>query len=495
MTNSVGQPATPTRSVLRWLLLPLVLLVLSIALPEGRSAAAANLAAGDFQLVSAGSGKCAEIYGFSQDPFATANQWACWGGPNQRIQATPLIDGYYELRFVHSNKCLEVFNWSQSPGAPVGQFACHGGDNQRWSGQFVNGATFVVRNKFTGQCLDVYGAGRQDGTQLIQWPCHSQANQQWRSDVLPLNAVNLGAVSQSCQADGRVAVRFSWFPSFRGQQWLDLSVNNNGFAGGTFSGAGPLAAHDGEFVWNGVLSGVRHYARVNTLTHLGWRASATLTFDTRSDCGGGAPAAVARTLPTTERVVALTFDGGADAGYTQMILDTLKRNGIKAAFGITGRWAELYPDLIERIAADGHVLINHSYDHASFTGFSSGQPALTSAQRSEQLSRTESIIWGLTGRSTKPYFRPPYGDYDASVNADVGAQGYRYNVMWTVDSYGWRGWSANEILARVNSLVEPGAIVIFHVGSQSQDGPALQPIIDSLRQKGYSFGSLDQYLP
>jgi peptidoglycan/xylan/chitin deacetylase (PgdA/CDA1 family) len=79
------------------------------------------------------------------------------------------------------------------------------------------------------------------------------------------------------------------------------------------------------------------------------------------------------------------------------------------------------------------------------------------------------------------------------VNADVGAQGYRYNVMWSLDSFGWRGTSAQEIVARVNSLVAPGAVLIFHVGSASQDGPALQSIIDSLKQQGYTFAALDDY--
>ncbi|MGE0653059.1 MAG: RICIN domain-containing protein, partial [Alphaproteobacteria bacterium] len=457
------------------------------------SSAAVTTAAGDYQLVSAGSGKCAELYGFSQDNFAYADQWACWGGPNQRLQATPLADGYYELRFVHSNKCLEVLNWSRAPGAAVGQYACHGGDNQRWSGQYANGATFVVRNKFSGQCLDVNGAGRSDGVPLIQWPCHNGSNQQWRSDLLSLSATNVRVVSQTCQSDGRVSVSLAWQPSFRGDQWVDLSVYNNGFAAGTFANNGPLPGYRGDLTWNGITASTQHYLRVNTYTPVGWRPSSTLSFSTRSDCGGGGPATVVRTLPVSQSVVALTFDGGADAGYTTMILDTLKANAIKAGFGITGRWAEQYPELIKRIAADGHVLINHSYDHASFTGLSTAAAPLSASERAAQLSRTESIIVGLTGRSTKPYFRPPYGDYDASVNTDVGAQGYRYNVMWSLDSYGWRGWSAQEIVNRVNSLVQPGAIIIFHVGSASQDGPALQAIIDSLRQKGYSFSSLDQY--
>ena len=200
-------------------------------------------------------------------------------------------------------------------------------------------------------------------------------------------------------------------------------------------------------------------------------------------------AQVVRKGDTGSKTVFLTFDAGADAGFTAQILDTLKANGIVAAFGVTGRWAEQNPDLVRRIAQEGHSLINHSYDHPSFTGRSTNTPALTQPQRWEQLDRTEGIIQDLAGVSTKPYFRPPYGDYDDSVNADLYARGYLYNVMWTVDSLGWNGLAAEAIVERCLTLAEAGAIYVFHVGSASQDAAALQGIIDGLREMDYSIGS------
>ena len=208
----------------------------------------------------------------------------------------------------------------------------------------------------------------------------------------------------------------------------------------------------------------------------------------------GSPAKVVRIGNTNRRMVALSFDAGSDVGYAAQILDTLKANGIRASFGMTGRWAEQNPELLRRIVREGHHLINHTYDHASFTGSSTGQPALTQAERWGELDRTEQIIGDLTGASTKPYFRPPYGAYDDSVNVDVGGRGYQYNVMWTVDSRGWKGISAPEITQRCRELVQPGAIYVFHVGSASQDGPALQGIIDGLRADGYQIGSVPDVL-
>ena len=204
----------------------------------------------------------------------------------------------------------------------------------------------------------------------------------------------------------------------------------------------------------------------------------------------GVPARVIRRGDATRMMVAFSFDAGSDAGYTAQILDTLAANGIHASFGMTGRWAEQNPDLLRRIVSEGHGLINHSYDHQSFTGVSTGKPPLSQAERWDQLDRTEASVQTLTGATTKPYFRPPYGDYDESVNADVGARGYGYNVMWTVDSRGWTGIPAAEIRQRCLDLSEPGAIYVFHVGSASQDGPALQSIIDGLRAAEYGIGSV-----
>jgi len=66
--------------------------------------------------------------------------------------------------------------------------------------------------------------------------------------------------------------------------------------------------------------------------------------------------------------------------------------------------------------------------------------------------------------------------------------------MWTLDSRGWLGWSAPAIAQRCLEQAVPGAIYVFHVGSQSQDGPALQAIIDGLRGSGYAIGGVPDVL-
>ena len=190
------------------------------------------------------------------------------------------------------------------------------------------------------------------------------------------------------------------------------------------------------------------------------------------------------------RTVALTFDAGADVGFTAEILDTLERSAVPSTFGITGRFAEAHPDLVRRMAEAGHLIMNHSYEHRSFTGLSARPALLSPPERLNDLERAENAIRAVTGQSTRPWFRSPYGDYDSSLSAVLGSLGYRYNVLWTVDSLGWQGLSPAAITSRCLSGAVPGAILLFHVGAQSQDSAALEAIIAGLRQAGYGFGTV-----
>jgi peptidoglycan/xylan/chitin deacetylase (PgdA/CDA1 family) len=198
------------------------------------------------------------------------------------------------------------------------------------------------------------------------------------------------------------------------------------------------------------------------------------------------------TADTSEPIVALTFDAGADRGYAADILDILRDEGVVATFGMTGVWAEQNQDLIERMVDEGHMLMNHTYDHKSWTGLSTGAAPLSGAERAEQLLMTEAIVRELTGYEVRPYFRPPYGDYDDSVINDLIANGYTVNVMWTVDSLGWNGLSAAEITQRVVDGTVPGAIHLFHVGAASEDAAALPDIIHQLRDLGYRFVTIEE---
>ncbi|MEI2618402.1 MAG: polysaccharide deacetylase family protein [Thermomicrobiales bacterium] len=194
-----------------------------------------------------------------------------------------------------------------------------------------------------------------------------------------------------------------------------------------------------------------------------------------------------RKFDTTEKVMALTFDAGSDTGYAKQILDTLASKDVKASFGMTGVWAQANPDLVRRMVNDGHQLINHSWDHPHF-------PQISSAERASQLSRTEDLVHSQTGVWMKPYFRPPYGEYNQSTLNDLAANGYTVSVMWTTDTMGWNGATSSQIVQKTLDQATPGGIVLMHVGAASQDAAALPAMIDQLRARGYRFQTVRDFI-
>lgn len=199
------------------------------------------------------------------------------------------------------------------------------------------------------------------------------------------------------------------------------------------------------------------------------------------------PAALVSRGPLDRPEVALTFDCGSDRGYTDLILDTLAASAILASFGVTGAFADAHPDLVRRMVEEGHDLVNHSYSHPSFTGANTSDAVLTTEARLDQLERTEDALVAACGRGGKPLFRPPYGDVDDSVLADLGVAGFTHSVMWTIDIMGWAGWSQAEMIERVRANHGNGYIYLMHVGGQSLEGPALPSFIEVLSGQGYGY--------
>lgn len=199
-------------------------------------------------------------------------------------------------------------------------------------------------------------------------------------------------------------------------------------------------------------------------------------------------------LPTTENVVALTFDAGANATGVPSILETLETNGVPATFFLTGRWTQQYPDLARTIAGR-HPVGNHTNSH----------PYLTHEPDEGVWSEVQlagDLIASIAGRETRPLFRFPFGDSDSRTIEIVNNLGYGA-IRWTVDTVGWRGTSGGEsvdsVIARVLDNLGPGAIVLMHVGSHPEDGStldadALPALIAALRARGYGFVSVDQFL-
>ncbi|MBW3633340.1 MAG: polysaccharide deacetylase family protein [Chloroflexi bacterium] len=193
--------------------------------------------------------------------------------------------------------------------------------------------------------------------------------------------------------------------------------------------------------------------------------------------------------------VALTFDAGADTGYGAEILDLLRDEGIPATFGMTGIWAQANPDLVQRMVAEGHQLMNHTWDHSSLTGANTGMPAQTADQVAQQLADTEAVVRDLTGYEMRPYFRPPYGDYDEVSLGYLYDNGYYLSIWWTCDTRGWAGWGAQEIIDYCTTNIAEDEILLLHVGAAAAgDFEALPGLIQFFRDSGYAFVTIEQML-
>jgi peptidoglycan/xylan/chitin deacetylase (PgdA/CDA1 family) len=195
------------------------------------------------------------------------------------------------------------------------------------------------------------------------------------------------------------------------------------------------------------------------------------------------------------RQIALTYDAGADRGQAAYILDLLAEYGVKATFGMTGVWAEDNPDLVLRMVNEGHQLINHSWNHPSFTGASVSSPlALTRAARVSQLNQTEDFVRNLTGYDMAPYWRPPYGDINSSVLTDVYTAGFYVTVMWSCDTLAWAGVSEATILNRCMYPARSGAIILMHVGADGLDWAASDNMIEYFLANGYELVTIEEML-
>jgi peptidoglycan/xylan/chitin deacetylase (PgdA/CDA1 family) len=161
---------------------------------------------------------------------------------------------------------------------------------------------------------------------------------------------------------------------------------------------------------------------------------------------------------------------------------------------MTGRWAEMYWRWARRIVAR-YPIGNHTFDHTDLLTVS------LAGVRTEVLN-AKAAIERATGRPPVPLFRFPYGSSNASTLAVVNQLGYTA-VGWTVDTLGWegtsQGQSVDSVISHALAHLEPGEIILMHVGANpidhsTLDADALATIISSIRRRGYTFVTVPQYL-
>jgi peptidoglycan/xylan/chitin deacetylase (PgdA/CDA1 family) len=155
-------------------------------------------------------------------------------------------------------------------------------------------------------------------------------------------------------------------------------------------------------------------------------------------------------VSTSHPMVALTFDDGPHPEFTLRMLEILSQHQARATFFMLGKYAQKYPDIVEKVALDGHAIGNHSWDHPSF-------PLITSRERRRQIRSC--------GDALVPHglriFRPPFGHQTIRTRLDALLLGYQV-VGWDIAADDWLDHDARQIAERVGEKMKPGSIILFH---------------------------------
>ena len=189
-------------------------------------------------------------------------------------------------------------------------------------------------------------------------------------------------------------------------------------------------------------------------------------------------------VETPDKKVALTFDCAWGAEDMPGILETLRKENIKATFFIVGSWVDKYPEVVKAIAREGHDIANHSDTHQYMS-------QISYEKMREEISSTATKMEKLLGKRTE-LFRAPYGDYNSKVLM-AAAEEKHYTIQWDVDSLDWKDISLGDIRERVRSRVKSGSIVLLHNGTK-YTASALQLLIKDLKESGYSFVPVSQLI-
>lgn len=191
---------------------------------------------------------------------------------------------------------------------------------------------------------------------------------------------------------------------------------------------------------------------------------------------------VFRSLPTEDKVVALTFDDGPR--NTLKVLAILEEKQVPATFFLLGNNALTKPHLVKAIVDAGCEVANHTWNH----------PNLKKLNEENIYWQIQSchVAYEALGTQPLPFMRPPYGNWNETVQ-DVCARLNYDLILWDVDSRDWEYNNANKVMAKVMKELKPGSIALFHEGKKVTL-EVLPRFIDEARALGYQFVLLSDYI-
>ena len=167
--------------------------------------------------------------------------------------------------------------------------------------------------------------------------------------------------------------------------------------------------------------------------------------------------------------IALTFDDGPNMAWTPRLLDLLAEHNVKVTFFMLGSRAEQEPELVRRVAAEGHLIGSHSWSHPNLARTAAGLVR-------EELTRTSAVLEQITGERVR-YFRPPFGARRPMVLRAARELGLT-PVMWNVTGFDWDPIGVDGILGNLERGIAKnrqrgcGSNLLLHDGGHRGMGAA-----------------------
>ena len=173
-------------------------------------------------------------------------------------------------------------------------------------------------------------------------------------------------------------------------------------------------------------------------------------------------------------MIALTFDDGPSA-HTDRLLDIFKKYGGKGTFFVVGYLIDSRPETLKRIAAEGHEIGNHSWNHKQLT-------TLDEKELTDQIMKTRAKIYDITGVDVH-IMRPPYGAYNDFVRK-IAEKLEVPLINWSVDTVDWKTKNAQAVYNEIMKSTKDGSIILCH-DLHKTTVDAMETVIPKLIADGY----------
>ena len=190
------------------------------------------------------------------------------------------------------------------------------------------------------------------------------------------------------------------------------------------------------------------------------------------------------------RTVALTFDDGPNPKATPLILDALNARNVKATFFVLGRHADRWPELVQRLVAEGHAIGNHGWHHRKLHIRGPGYVRRDLTMGTESIERASGVRPRL--------FRAPHGFRSPWVSSIASSLGQR-TVGWSRGVWDSAKPGVEKIVRRTVDGTRPGRIMLLHDGDgydidgdRSQTAAAVPAIVDQLLELRYAFVTIPE---